>query len=84
MVLAMGLAYCSVIGGTMVLAMGLAYCSVIGGTMVLTVGLLCSVIGGTTWLKKNFTPYKYVYISSNYLILQEIPLFFIPPSQSLP
>ena len=46
----------------MVLAMGLAYCSVIGGTMVLTVGLLCSVIGGTTWLKKNFKPYKYVYL----------------------
>ena len=46
----------------MVLAMDLAYCSVIGGTMVLTVGLLCSVIGGTTWLKKNFRPYKYVYL----------------------
>ena len=39
MVLAMGLAYCSVIGGTMVLAMGSAYCSVIGGTMVLAMDL---------------------------------------------
>ena len=30
--------------------------------MVLTVGLLCSVIGGTTWQKKNFKLYGYVYL----------------------